>query len=57
MISVCALDDIPVGEAVRVDGGPPWRFRTAESAFYYAASCSFRYSMRTSCGGRYPFAV
>jgi hypothetical protein len=39
-----------------LDGGPGV-FRTAESAFSYAAFCSFRYSMRASCGGRYPFAV
>jgi hypothetical protein len=37
--------------------GGPGVFRTAESAFSYAAFCSFRYSMRASCGGRYPFAV
>jgi hypothetical protein len=36
--------------------GRPLRFRTAEYVFFYAASRSFRYSMRTSRGGRYPFA-
>ena len=31
-------------------------FRTAELVLFHAASCRFRYSLRASCGVRYPSA-
>ena len=34
--------------------GWPRVFRTAEFALFHAASCRFRYSLRTSCGVLYP---
>lgn len=34
MISVCALDDIPVGEAVRVDGEVPIAVFNADGTLY-----------------------
>ena len=39
-----------------VDVGPPRVFRTAELVLFHAASCRFRYSLRASCGVRYPSA-
>jgi hypothetical protein len=41
---------------VSPDPGPPRVFRTAELVLFHAASCRFRYSVRTSCGVRYPIA-
>jgi hypothetical protein len=40
----------PVG--VEPVGGLPRVFRTVEFVLFHAASCSFKYSMRTSCGVR-----
>ena len=33
-------------------GGLPRVFRTVEFVLFHAAACSFRYSVRTSCGVR-----
>ncbi len=46
-----------VGAAVAVlASGLPRVFRTPELVLFYAANCRFRYSVRTSCGVRYPSA-
>jgi hypothetical protein len=34
----------------------PRVFRTGNLRLFHAASCPFRYSLRTSCGVRYPSA-
>ena len=40
------------GVVVSHETGLPRVFRTVDFAFIYAASCEFRYSVRTSCGVR-----
>jgi hypothetical protein len=42
-----------VGQRV---SGLPRVFRTPELVLFHAASCRFRYSLRASCGVRYPSA-
>ena len=44
----------PIWESVYRGANPglPRVFRTADFASIYAASCEFRYSVRTSCGVR-----
>jgi hypothetical protein len=62
-VSAAAGKAVPAGVAVLAlpepyvpgsgDSGLPRVFRTVEFVLFHAAACSFRYSLRTSCGVRY----